>query len=379
MIQVLGKHLGVAVAARGDVEVALNPVQVQRAVDATAVGLDAVPETGRLAEAARLAAHGDDVVDVGLAEALVVPADAGVDAALAVAAEPVKPLAIDPIPPGGGVLLQTRGGEDAVPGGILHVDVEVLADHVHDDVEVDLHAVSDALLDAEGVVLAALPPPRQLGPEEEGRDDDDDDGPLAAARRAGYVLGFCLCCSGGDQMENTLAYARLLRISVFILTEGIEGAHEAAGGGLVIEVTLLVVAVHRGSFGVLLVCQFIYITQSPPPSPRRGGSSEIYLCGLCPGRARHRPRTYVSGDRGIDLQNTKETGQWQDIALFRISEQHRAVARVYTVGLGGKYVYTRELQNNEDSFHPASIRYVTYFGREVCTLFYPCPRYIELG
>lgn len=194
VIQVLGEHLGVAVAARRDVEVALDPVQVQGAVDATAVGLDAVAEAGRLGPARRLAAHGDDVVDVRLAEALVVPSDAGVDAALAVAAEAVEPLAIDPVPPGGGVLLQARGGEDAVPGGVLHVDVEILADHVHDDVEVDLHAVSDALLDAEGVVLLALPPPRQLRPEEEGGDEDHGDGPFPTARRVGHVLGLCLCC-----------------------------------------------------------------------------------------------------------------------------------------------------------------------------------------
>lgn len=194
VIQVLGEHLGIAVAARRDVEVALDPVQVQRAVDATAVGLDAVAEAGGLGPARRLAAHGDDVVDVRLAEALIVPSDARVDAALAVAPEPVDPLAIDPVGPGGRVLLQARRGEDAVPGGVLHVHVEVLAVHLHDDVEVDLHAVPDALLDAEGVVLLALPPPRQLGPEEEGRDDDHDDGPFPAARRAGHVLGLCLCC-----------------------------------------------------------------------------------------------------------------------------------------------------------------------------------------
>ncbi len=197
VVQVLGEHLGVAVAAGRDVEVALDSVEVEGAVDAAAVGAGAAAETRGPGPASLLAAHGDDVVDVGLAEAFIVPPGARVGAAVAVVAELVDALAVDPVRPQRGVLLEPRGGEDAVAGGVLDVHVQVLAGHAHDHVEVDLHAVAHALLDAEGVVLLALPPPRELGPEEDGGHDEHGDGPFPAARGAGHVLRLRLCCGRG--------------------------------------------------------------------------------------------------------------------------------------------------------------------------------------
>lgn len=47
-----------------------------------------------------------------------------------------------------------------------------------------------------------------------------------------------------------------------VRTESVEGAHEVARGGLVIEMTLLLVAVHRACDDVLYICEFIY----PQPS-----------------------------------------------------------------------------------------------------------------
>lgn len=183
--------LVITMAPRGDMEIALNLVQVQAAVDTAAVGLGA-PEPGGLAPAGLPAAHGDDVVDVLFAEPLVVPAGARDGAAVAVAAEAVDALGVDPLAPARGVLLEARGGEDAVAGRVLDVDVQVLALHLDHDVQVDLHAVPDALLDRERVRLLALPPPRQLRPQQYARDDRHDHGPLAAARRARYVLRFRL-------------------------------------------------------------------------------------------------------------------------------------------------------------------------------------------
>ncbi len=205
VVQMLAE-LGVAVAAGGDVEVALDLVEVEAAEDAAAVG-DAADARG-LVPLGPLAAGGDDVMDVLLAEALVVllllallvvvvegaGAGAGDGAAVLVDAELVDAALVDPLLPGGGVLLEAGGGEDAVAGGVLHVDVQVLALHAHDHVQVQLHAVPDALLDRERVRLLAPPPPRQLAPHQYARYHRDDDGPLASARRLRHVLGFRLRC-----------------------------------------------------------------------------------------------------------------------------------------------------------------------------------------
>ncbi|KAK5632107.1 hypothetical protein RRF57_007821 [Xylaria bambusicola] len=83
-----------------------------------------------------------------------------IGAAVAVVAELVDALAVDPVRPHGWVFLKPRGSEDAVSGSILDVHVEILAGHSHDNVEVDLHAVSYTLLYAKGMVLLTLPPPR---------------------------------------------------------------------------------------------------------------------------------------------------------------------------------------------------------------------------
>lgn len=118
-------HLHVSVAAGGDVEVALDLVELQAPVDATAVGRVA-PQPRRLAPAGALASERDDIVDVLLAEALVVRllvpfARDGL--AVRVLAQLVDPPVVGPLRPARRVLLEPRGGEDAVAGRVLDVDV----------------------------------------------------------------------------------------------------------------------------------------------------------------------------------------------------------------------------------------------------------------
>lgn len=161
MVQVLAL-LHVAVAAGGNVEIALHLVQIQAAKHATAVRPALGP--GRLCPLGALATEGNDVVDVLLAKALVVPAGAGVDLALLVLAQLVHALGIHPLAPGGGLARQLAGRQDAIARGVLDVDVQVAALHLDDDVEVDLHVVADALFDGKGVRLGAAPPAANLGP-----------------------------------------------------------------------------------------------------------------------------------------------------------------------------------------------------------------------
>lgn len=150
--------LGITVSTSSNVEISLHLVQVQAAVDATAITAGTPPHPGRLAPLGLLLSERDNVVYVLLTKALVVEAGAGDDLAVRILAQLVYALVVDPLRPIGGVLLQPRGSEDAVAGGVLYVDVNVLALHFHDNVNVDLHVVADALLDGVGVVLDAAPP-----------------------------------------------------------------------------------------------------------------------------------------------------------------------------------------------------------------------------
>ena len=189
-------ELGVTMTTSGDVEVALDLVEIETTEDAAAVGVTA--DTRGLVPASLLEASSNDIMNMLLAEPLIVLpgiiAGAGNRAAVLVGAELVDALGIDPVLPLSGILLEAGGGEDAVAGGILDVHVQVLALHAHDDVEVNLHLAADALLDGEGVVLLAPPPPRQLRPYQRARDQRDDHRPLPAARRPRHVLRFRLGC-----------------------------------------------------------------------------------------------------------------------------------------------------------------------------------------
>lgn len=184
MIQ-MRRKITVSMAARRDVKVTLHLVPLETAVDAARVDGVATAQLGRLGELlARVAAHlAEDVVHVGvlvlglqpagvlLAEGLVlVGATVGLVVAL-----------VHPQLPAGGLALEQLAGQDAVTGGVLDVDVEGIAGHLDDDVQVQLEVVRDALLDAEVVVLGAAEPGAEFGDGENGADNEDEDGPLSAA------------------------------------------------------------------------------------------------------------------------------------------------------------------------------------------------------
>lgn len=227
VVQMLAKF-HVAVSSGGDVEVALNLVEVKGAVDATAVSC--APEARSLAPFGTLLSESDNVMNVLLSKALVVvgearPALARVDAAVGIVAELVDPI-VHPLGPLGRVAVQHGGGEDSVTRGVLDVDVEVGAEHVDDNVEVDLHLVRDSLFDGKVVRLFAAPPAGRLGAHEDKGDEDHCDSPFAAAGGAGYVFG--------------LGFGK-----------GIKGANDAALGSKVVFIkTMLFETVHGwGSAG----------------------------------------------------------------------------------------------------------------------------------
>jgi hypothetical protein len=168
VVEVLAK-LHVAVAAGGDVEVALDLVAVEAAEDAARVC--GAPDARRLGELLLLL---DAQVVVHL-EVVHVPAASDLTsiqlmhALLSVLARPLRPAR--------GVLAQQIASERAVASGVLHVDVQVGAPHADDDVEVDLHVVRDALLDGKRLGCGAREPARGFGPCQPDACEDERDSP----------------------------------------------------------------------------------------------------------------------------------------------------------------------------------------------------------
>lgn len=146
VIQVLAK-LGIPVASRRNVEVTLDLVALETAVDATRVFGRASLELGRLGELAVAAAHFAQhmarmriflfALEPARRLALHLHIDRPDFLPALLAQQPHQPLAIPHVPVGR-VAVQHRCRENPVPRGILHVDVQVLAPHVHYRIQVDL-------------------------------------------------------------------------------------------------------------------------------------------------------------------------------------------------------------------------------------------------
>jgi hypothetical protein len=123
MIQMLASTL-VPVAPGRDVEIALDLVHLQVSKDSAAVrGTSDLGSPGPLGP---FAAQGHDVVNVLFTKAFLLqvsPAGTSDDAALAVSAQLMYPLLIDPLCPARLVLVQPGACQDAIARGILHIDV----------------------------------------------------------------------------------------------------------------------------------------------------------------------------------------------------------------------------------------------------------------
>lgn len=142
--------LHVSVTPRRDVEVSLDSVRVKAAVDTARVRHAPIPRS--LGELPRLA-RAQIVVHVFLLVSL-----------LSLAALKLVNLLVllGPLLPARVVLGQRNASENAVARGVLDIDVQVPTAHGHHNVQVDLHFVSDSLLDAERVRRVAYPPPLSL-------------------------------------------------------------------------------------------------------------------------------------------------------------------------------------------------------------------------
>lgn len=160
----LHPKLHVPVASGGDVEVALDLVALEGAVDATAVDLHLALQPGRAREFAPfvLAHVAQDVADVGILLLGLLPgAVAGVQAVVDVLllfAQTHPFHGVGPDLKVGVFFRQQVAGHDAVHGRVLDVDVQVAARHGNNDVQVQLELMAHPTLDAEVMGFGAGPP-----------------------------------------------------------------------------------------------------------------------------------------------------------------------------------------------------------------------------
>ena len=197
MIQMRRKFL-IPMPAGRDMKVPLDLIPLQAPINATRIGLLAPPHARALGEL--LPGVAPDLAQnmmhmrVGL---LLRESCAILLAQRLVLVQPIRRLVvalIHPQRPAGIVFLQEFTGEDAVARGVLDVDAQHVARHLHDHVEVELEVARHALFHAEVVVFGSLEPGAEFRDREERADEEDEDGPLAAATGGGRVGGFGFGC-----------------------------------------------------------------------------------------------------------------------------------------------------------------------------------------
>lgn len=195
-------HLLIAMSPCSQMKVSLDLINVQAAINTTAVAKTASPEPRRLAPLGILAhpalspccRRRNNIMHMLLAKALVIMiALARDDATLGILAQTMHALDCHPLTPVRRVQPQLLRREDPVASGILDIDVNVGTAHGNDEIQIDLQIVPNALFNTERVYLGTAPPPRKLREREEYRNDHDGNSPLAATRRPRYILRFGLC------------------------------------------------------------------------------------------------------------------------------------------------------------------------------------------
>jgi len=191
MSQMLPK-LHVPMPPRRDMKIPLHLIPLQTPKNPTAIRLDPPPHPRRLLKLPPPLPHlPQHMSHMRILLLQILPPSL----ILAIPA-PMHFLGIHPHRPGRGVFAQHVPGEDTVARGVLHVDVQVGASHVHDGVEVDLQRVRDALFDTELLRFAAGVPAAELRDGEEGGEEDEEEGGVAAGGGAAGVGGFGFCWRG---------------------------------------------------------------------------------------------------------------------------------------------------------------------------------------
>lgn len=162
----MGPKLYISVASRRDVEIALDFVALETPIDPAALSHRSSPPHPRrplellLLDPAHFAQHMPNMrILLFLPHVLRI-------------GQLMRSFHGGPVTPIGRILVQQVAGEDAIAAGVLHVDVEIMAEHGDNNVQVDLELVRHAFLDREEMGFMALVPAEELAEgEEEGEED----------------------------------------------------------------------------------------------------------------------------------------------------------------------------------------------------------------
>ena len=167
MIQMV-REIHIPMPPGRDMEIPLHLVPLHAPIHPTRIGLHAPGHVERTRELLPPARRAQVVVHVLLLRVLpmllLLPR-------LARARRAARARAVAVSPPDGVVVHEGLACEDAIPGCVLHVHVQVVAAHGDDKVQVQLHGARDALFDAEGVGCGTDGPVVKLGGQEVQADE----------------------------------------------------------------------------------------------------------------------------------------------------------------------------------------------------------------
>lgn len=185
----------IPVAPCRDMEVPLDLVPLQTAIDSTRAPQIPLSQPGRFAELLLLADHlSEHVAHMSVLLQL------GFHLSWRLQRVQI-PLGIHPLQPTGGVPEQQVAGENAVAAGVLDVDVQIGAGHGDHDIEVDLKLVRHAFFHAEQVRFMPAIPATELGERKEEREEEQEQRRVATCGAATGVGGFGFCWRSSAQVR----------------------------------------------------------------------------------------------------------------------------------------------------------------------------------
>lgn len=157
----------IPMAPRCDMKISLHLVSLQTAIHPTC-RWTSLSQAGRLAEFLLLPPHlAQHMPDVGILLQL--------NLHLAQVLERMQiPLHIYPLHPVGRVAREHISGQNAIPTGVLNIDVEVTAGHGHHDVEIYLQVMRHSFFHAEQVRFMTTVPATKFGEREQEREKEEE-------------------------------------------------------------------------------------------------------------------------------------------------------------------------------------------------------------
>ena len=186
MAQMLPKF-HIPMPARCDVEIALHLVPLQAPIHAARIPLRSPSHPGSLLIVPPRLPHLPQHVRHMRVLLLHVLSTPLVPQIVAV----VHFLRVHPRGPTGGVFLEQIAGKNTVAAGVLDVDVEVLAPHGDNGVEVYLEGLRDAFFDAELLGFRTGKPAAKLAEGEEEAEEREDERGVPAGEGAARVGRLC--------------------------------------------------------------------------------------------------------------------------------------------------------------------------------------------